>query len=138
MVYDNNIEIRKICFNILNVIMGQIPKSQFYDPMKNVFKNQTSEIAQFQMEAMKAMSYIDTEKKEVEKYFEKFKDILSSIINESLNEKVAFGTVCNNSMKIIIEKFPIYIFSELVKAQKKNQLSRIEFFDTQLKKNLTN
>ena len=41
-------------------------------------------------------------------------------------------------MKLIIERFPIYIFSELVKAQKKNQLSRIEFFDTQLKKNLNN
>ena len=136
MVYDNNIEIRKMSFTILNVVMGQIPKSQFYDPMKNLFKNLSSEVAQFQMEAMKAMSYIDTEKKEIEKYFHKFKDILSSIINESLNEKVAFGTVCNNSMKLIIERFPIYIFSELVKAQKKNQLSRIEFFDTQLKRNL--
>ena len=136
MVYDNNIEIRKMSFTILNVIMGQIPKSQFYDPMKNLFKNQTSELAQFQMEAMKAMSYIETEKKEVEKYFHNFKDILSSIINESLNEKVAFGNVCNNSMKLIIERFPIFIFGELVKAQKKNQLSRIEFFDTQLKKNL--
>ena len=136
MVYDNNIEIRKMSFTILNVVMGQIPKSQFYDPMKNLFKNLSSEVAQFQMEAMKAMSYIDTEKKEIEKYFHKFKDILSSIINESLNEKVAFGTVCNNSMKLIIERFPIYIFSELVKAQKKNQLSRIEFFDTQLKRNI--
>ena len=138
MVYDNNIEIRKMSFTILNVILGQIPKSQFYNPMKNLFKNLSSEVAQFQMEAMKAMSYIDTEKKEIEKYFHKFKDILSSIINESLNEKVAFGNVCSNSMKLIIERFPIYIFSELVKAQKKNQLSRIEFFDTHLKKNLNN
>ena len=138
MVYDNNIEIRKMSFTILNVILGQIPKSQFYDPMKNLFKNLSSEVAQFQMEAMKAMSYIDTEKKEIEKYFHKFKDILSSIINESLNEKVAFGNVCSNSMKLIIERFPIYIFSELVKAQKKNQLSRIEFFDAHLKKNLNN
>ena len=138
MVYDNNIEIRKMSFTILNVILGQIPKSQFYDPMKNVFKNQTSELAQFQMEAMKAMSYIETEKKEVEKYFHKFKDILTSIINEYLNEKVAFASVCGNSMKLIIERFPIYIFGELVKAQKKNQFSRIEFFDSQLKKNLNN
>ena len=138
MVYDNNIEIRKMSFTILNIILGQIPKSQFYDPMKNVFKNQTSELAQFQMEAMKAMSYIETEKKEVEKYFHKFKDILTSIINEYLNEKVAFASVCGNSMKLIIERFPIYIFGELVKAQKKNQLSRIEFFDTQLRKNLNN
>jgi hypothetical protein len=138
MVYDNNIEIRKMSFTILNVILGQVPKSQFYDPMKNVFKNQTSELAQFQMEAMKAMSYIETEKKEVEKYFHKFKDILTSIINEYLNEKVAFASVCGNSMKLIIERFPIYIFGELVKAQKKNQLSRIEFFDSQLKKNLNN
>jgi len=138
MVYDNNIEIRKMSFTVLNVILGQIPKSQFYDPMKNVFKNQTSELAQFQMEAMKAMSYIETEKKEVEKYFHKFKDILTSIINEYLNEKVAFASVCGNSMKLIIERFPIYIFGELVKAQKKNQLSRIEFFDSQLRKNLNN
>ena len=103
--------------------------------MRNAFKNLSTEVANFQMEAMKAMSYIETEKK-IEKYFHKFKDILTSIINEILNEKVAFGTLCNNSMKLIIERFPIYIFSELVKAQKKNQLSRIEFFDTQLKKNL--
>jgi hypothetical protein len=137
MVYDNNIEIRKMCFTILNVIMGQIPKSQFYDPMKNLFKNLSSEVAQFQMEAMKAMSYIETEKKEIEKYFHNFKDILTSIINESLNEKVAFGTVCNNSMKLIIERFPIFIFNELVKAQKKNQLARIEFYDSQLRKNLS-
>ena len=138
VVYDNNIEIRKMSFTILNVILGQIPKGQFYDPMKNIFKNQTSELAQFQMEAMKAMSYIDTEKKVVDKYFHKFKEILTSIINEFLNEKVAFGSVCGNSMKLIIERFPIYIFGELVKAQKKNQLSRIEFFDSQLRKNLNN
>ena len=122
-------------FSRLNVIIGQIPKSQFYEPMRNAFKNLSTEVANFQMEAMKAMSHTETEKK-IEKYFHKFKDILTSIINESLNEKVAFGTLCNNSMKLIIERFPIYIFSELVKAQKKNQLSRIEFFDTKLKKNL--
>ena len=136
MVYDNNIEIRKMSFTLLNVILGQIPKSQFYEPMKSMFKNLSSEVAQFQMEAMKAMSYIETEKKEIEKYFHKFKDILTAIINESLNEKYVFGIVCNNSMKLIIERFPIFIFSELVKAQKKNQLSRIEFFDIQLKNNL--
>ena len=138
MVYDNNVEIRKMCFTILNVILGQIPKSQFYEPMKNLFKNQSSEVQQFQMEAMKAMAYIDSEKKELEKYFKNFKDILSSIINEILNEKMIFGSVCNNSMKLIIERFPIYIFNELVKAQKKGQLSRIEFFNSQLKKNLEN
>jgi hypothetical protein len=138
MVYDNNVEIRKMCFTILNVILGQIPKSQFYEPMKNLFKNQSSEVQQFQMEAMKAMAYIDSEKKELEKYFKSFKDILSSIINEILNEKMIFGSVCNNSMKLIIERFPIYIFNELVKAQKKGQLSRIEFFNSQLKKNLEN
>jgi len=138
MVYDNNVEIRKMCFTILNVIISQIPKSQFYEPMKNLFKNQSSEVQQFQMEAMKAMAYIDSEKKELEKYFKNFKDILTSIINEILNEKMIFGSVCNNSMKIIIERFPIYIFNELVKAQKKGQLSRIEFFNAQLKKNLDN
>ena len=138
MVYDNNVEIRKMCFTILNVILSQIPKSQFYEPMKNLFKNQSSEIQQFQMEAMKAMAYIDSEKKELEKYFKNFKDILTSIINEILNEKMIFGSVCNNSMKLIIERFPIYIFNELVKAQKKGQLSRIEFFNNQLKKNLDN
>ena len=138
MVYDNNVEIRKMCFTLLNVVLSQIPKSQFYEPMKNVFKDQSKEMQQFQMEALKAMAYIDSEKKELEKYFKNFKDVLSSIINEILNEKVIFGSVCNNSMKLIIERFPIYIFNELVKAQKKGQLSRIEFFDCQLKKNFNN
>ena len=41
MVYDNNVEIRKMCFTILNVILGKIKKSQFYEPMKNLFKNQS-------------------------------------------------------------------------------------------------
>ena len=63
MVYDNNVEIRKMCFTLLNVVLGQIPKSQFYEPMRNLFKNQSSETQQFQMEAMKAMAYIDSEKK---------------------------------------------------------------------------
>ena len=138
MVYDNNVEIRKMCFTLLNVVLSQIPKSQFYEPMRKVFKDQSKEMQQFQMEALKAMAYIDSEKKELEKYFKNFKDVLSSIINEILNEKVIFGSVCNNSMKLIIERFPIYIFNELVKAQKKGQLSRIEFFDSQLKKNFNN
>ena len=138
MVYDNNVEIRKMCFTLLNVVLSQIPKSQFYEPMRNVFKDQSKEMQQFQMEALKAMAYIDSEKKELEKYFKNFKDVLSSIINEILNEKVIFGSVCNNSMKLIIERFPIYIFNELVKKKKKGQLSRIEFFDSQLKKNFNN
>ena len=136
MVYDNNIEIRKMSITILNVLLSQIPRSQFFDPMRNLFINQNSELVNFQMEAMKAMSYIDNEKKVIEKYFLKFKDILNSIINEGLNEKVAFGTLCDNSMKLIIEKFPVYIFNELVKAQKKEQLARIEYFNNQLNKNL--
>ena len=69
MVYDNNVEIRKMSFTILNVVLGQIPKSQFYEPMKNLFKNQSSEMQQFQMEAMKAMAYIDSEKKRIGKIF---------------------------------------------------------------------
>ena len=102
-------------FSRLNVIIGQIPKSQFYEPMRNAFKNLSTEVANFQMEAMKALSHTETEKK-----IHKFKDILTSIINESLNEKVAFGTLCNNSMKLIIERFPIYIFSELESSKKKS------------------
>ena len=50
IVYANIIEILKMSFTILNVIMGQIPRSQFYDSMKNLFKNLSSQVTQFRME----------------------------------------------------------------------------------------
>ena len=45
---------------------------------------------------------LEKQKKDLEKQLENIKkkhDELSSIINEILNEKVIFGSVCNNSMK---------------------------------------
>jgi hypothetical protein len=132
-VYDNNIEIRKINFNILNVILNQIKISNYYNSMKSIFNNETN----LNIEAIKALNYIDDEKKIVNEYFDKFSDIIKSIINAYLNEKMSFSSVCNNSMKLIIERFPIFVFNELTKAQKKEQISRIEFFSEQLRKNFS-
>ena len=132
-VYDNNIEIRKINFNILNIILNQIKISNYYNSMKSIFNNETN----LNIEAIKALNYIDDEKKIVNEYFDKFSDIIKSIINAYLNEKMSFSSVCNNSMKLIIERFPIFVFNELTKAQKKEQISRIEFFSEQLRKNFS-
>ncbi len=83
---------------------------------------------------LKAMAYIDDEKKLIENYFDEFKDILSSIINEALNEKMAFGNLCDRTMQLIFERFPIFLFNEIAKAQKKEQIARVEYFNIQLKK----
>jgi hypothetical protein len=132
-VYDNNIEIRKINFNILNVILNQIKISNYYNSMKSIFNNETN----LNIEAIKALNYIDDEKKIVNEYFDKFSEIIKSIINAYLNEKMSFSSVCNTAMKLIIERFPIFVFNELTKAQKKEQISRIEFFNEQLRKNFS-
>ena len=132
-VYDNNIEIRKINFNILNIILNKIKISNYYNSMKSIFNNETN----LNIEAIKALNYIDDEKKIVNEYFEKFSEIIKSIINAYLNEKMSFSSICNNSMKLIIERFPIFVFNELTKAQKKEQISRIEFFSEQLRKNFS-
>ena len=132
-VYDNNIEIRKINFNILNVILNQIKISNYYNSMKSIFNNETN----LNIEAIKALNYIDDEKKIVNEYFDKFSNIIKSIINAYLNEKMSFSSVCNTAMKLIIERFPIFVFNELTKAQKKEQISRIEFFSEQLRKNFS-
>ena len=91
---------------------------------------------QYNFEALKAMSYKEQDEKNVEAYFGNFKLIMTSIVNAYLNEKMAFGSLCDNSMKLIIERFPVYIFNELIKAQKKGQIARIEFFNTMLTKHL--
>ena len=132
-VYDNNIEIRKLNFNILNVILNQIKISNYYNSMKSIFNNETN----LNIEAIKALNYIEEEKKNVNEFFDKFSEIIKSIINAYLNEKMSFQSLCNNAMKLIIERFPIFVFNELTKAQKKEQISRIEFFSEQLRKNFS-
>jgi hypothetical protein len=132
-VYDNNIEIRKLNFNILNVILNQIKISNYYNSMKSIFNNETN----LNIEAIKALNYIEEEKKNVNEFFDKFSEIIKSIINAYLNEKMSFQSLCNISMKLIIERFPIFVFNELTKAQKKEQISRIEFFSEQLRKNFS-
>ena len=133
-IYDNNIEIRKKSIEILNILLNQIPMSQYYKPMKEMFDSRSEEAKNFQLEMLKAMAYIDDEKKLIENYFDEFKDILSSIINEALNEKMAFGNLCDRTMQLIFERFPIFLFNEIAKAQKKEQIARVEYFNIQLKK----
>ena len=133
-IYDNNIEIRKKSIEILNIILNQIPISQYFKPMKEMFDSRSEEAKNFQLEMLKAMAYIDDEKKLIEQYFNEFKDIMSAIINEALNEKMAFGNLCDKCIKLITERFPIYVFNEIAKAQKKEQIARVEYFNIQLKK----
>ena len=131
------LEIRQMSFSLLNLILSIIPKSQFYDPMKMLFSyKEGDDPSKFNLEAIKALSYKDEDEKNVENYFKNFKLVITVIVNAYLNEKMSFGTLCDTAMKLIIERFPVYIFNELVKAQKKNQIARIEFFNTMLSKNL--
>ena len=136
-VYDQVLEIRQMSFSLLNLILSVIPKSQFYDPMKMLFSyKEGDDPSKFNLEAIKALSYKDEDEKNVENYFKNFKLVITVIVNAYLNEKMSFGTLCDTAMKLIIERFPVYIFNELIKAQKKNQIARIEFFNTMLSKNL--
>ena len=136
-VYDQSVDIRQMSFTLLNLIISIIPKSAFYEPMKMLFSlKDGDDPKQYNFEALKAMSYKEQDEKNVEAYFGNFKLIMTSIVNAYLNEKMAFGSLCDNSMKLIIERFPVYIFNELIKAQKKGQIARIEFFNTMLTKHL--
>lgn len=134
-VYDQNVDIRQMCFTLLNLFLGVIPKSSFYEPLKQVFSYK-EEQAKYNYEAMKALSYVQDESKELEKYFSNFKLVMTVIVNAYLNEKMGFSTLCETSMKLIIEKFPLYVFNELMKSQKKGQIARMEFLNNMLVKNL--
>ena len=61
---------------------------------------------------------------------------IRNISGVSFRDRIVQRTLCDNSMKLIIERFPVYIFNELIKAQKKGQIARIEFFNTMLTKHL--
>ena len=136
-VYDQAVDVRKGCFNMFNLVLGVIPISGFYAPMRMMYKyKESDDETQYKNELMKALSYVDQESKMVEDYFCKFKNIVDVIVDMYLNDKSRFGIVCDNAMKLIIERFPIYVFNDLMKAQKKNQIARIEFFNMMLGKHL--
>ena len=55
-------------------------------------------------------------------------------MNLYIDERITFSSYCDNSFKLILEKFPIFTFDELLKARNKNQISRIEALDKIFKK----
>jgi hypothetical protein len=130
-LYDPDVEIRQLSISLFNLLMSSFPKSEFFDPLCELFE-QIDKNVNF----LQAMKYLEDDNKKVEIYFKDFKDFFSTIINLYIDEKITFGTLCENAMRLILERFPIYTLNELIKARNKNQLNRVEVLDKIFKKHL--
>jgi hypothetical protein len=130
-VYDANLDVRKACITIFNTLMHRFPKGTHFNDMCRLF-----EVVDGNINFLQAMQYLDEDNKKIDVYFKDFKNLFSTIINLYIDEKFTFGTLCDKAMGLVIQKFPIYCLNELMKAQKKGQLNRIEVIDKMFKKHL--
>jgi hypothetical protein len=129
--YDPNTEIRQLAINLFNLLISSFPISEFFKPLCELFDTVDKNV-----NFLQAMKYLDDDNKKVEIYFKDFKNYFSIIINLYIDEKITFGSLCENSLKLILEKFPIYTLNEFIKSQNKNQLNRVEVLDKIFKKHL--
>jgi len=132
-IYDNNIEIRQMSLTIFNLILSSFPKSEYFKPICDLFES-----IDHNVNILQALQYLDEDNKKIGVIFKDFKNIFSIVINLYIDEKISFGSLCDNCFRNFIEKFPIYCINELVKAQKKGQLNRIEELSKIYKKHMKN
>lgn len=128
LTYDSITEVRQNCITILNLILSAFNKSEYYEPfIKSFCKPENFEV-------LNCLRYLEDENKKINSYFKDFKTIFSVLMNLYIDEKITFSSYCENSFKLILEKFPIFTFDELLKARNKNQISRVEALDRIFKK----
>lgn len=126
--YDSIIEVRQCCISILNLILSAFNKSDYYDPfVKSYCKPENFEV-------LTCLRYLEDENKKINSFFKDFKNIFSILMNLYIDERITFSSLCETSFKLILEKFPIFIFDESLKARNKNQISRVEALDKIFKK----
>lgn len=135
-VYDSVLEVRHMSLNILTLILCAIERSEFFDPMCNLFENfkNDRDHKKFNYECLKVLAYVEEENKKIEILFKNFKNMFSIIMNLFIDEKASFGNLCESLLKNAIDKFPIFCFNELTKARNKNQMSRVEILDKMFNK----
>ena len=117
--YDSVTEVRQICVSIINLILAAFEKSEYYEPFIKSFSKPEN------FEVISCLRYLDEELKSINSYFSDFKKIFGIIMNLYIDERLTFSILCENSLKLILEKFPIFCFDEMLKARNKNQISRI-------------
>jgi hypothetical protein len=126
--YDSVTEVRQCCLTILNMILAAFKKSGYYDSFIKSFCMPEN------FEVLNCLRYLEDEHKKINSYFKDFKSIFSVVMNLYIDERLTFSSYCETSFKLILEKFPIYTFDELLKARNKNQISRVEALDKIFKK----
>jgi hypothetical protein len=131
--YDPNVEIRQLTIKLFNLLILSFPKSEFFAPMCELFETVDKNV-----NFLQAMKYLENDNKKVEIYFKDFKNYFSKLMNLYIDEKLTFGPLCENALKLILERFPIYTLNEFIKAKNKNQLNRVEVLDMIFKKHLKN
>ena len=87
-----------------------------------------------EFELLKVFAYIEEENKLINENFKEFKKHFSTIIEFLLDKGASFKSVCEESFRIVLEKFPIYVFNDFLKSKNKNQLNRVKIIDTLLAK----
>jgi len=135
-IYDSVIDVRLSCVSIFNLLLTNLQKSSYFEPMCKLFNDSNEPNEKNDFEFLQALAYLDDDNKQVDSFFKNFKNIFSIVLNLYIDEKGSFGNLCENSFRLIIEKFPIYTFNELLRAKNKNQLSRIELLNKMLSKYL--
>lgn len=139
-IYDSILEVRQMCLTILNLILCSFPKSEFYEPMCSLFgqfnTGNRNEVDKYNFESLKVLAYTEEENRRLGLFFTNFKNIFSIVMSLYIDEKSFFGNLCDNALRLILERFPIFSFNEFIKAQNKNQISRIELLDKMFKKHL--
>jgi hypothetical protein len=137
-VFSSIADVRLTCLNTLNIILCAFERSEFFEPMSRLFSNFTDgkNMEQFNYETMKVLAYVEEENKKIDSVFKNFKQLFSIILNIYIDERISYGTNCEQIIKNVIDKFPIFCFNELTKARNKNQIARIELLDRMFSKYL--
>lgn len=130
-IYDSIIEVRKNALLILNLMMSNFfERSKYFDNFKECYR----ESKKNKIAVLQALAYLEEEKEKISKHFENFNLILNSIVNLLIDEEDLFGINCKKFLEISLNKFPIFLFNEYLKAQTKNQLNRLNLYHKIFKK----
>jgi len=132
-IYDSNVEVRKMAILLFSLVLKVFPQGEFFNPLANKYQEMKRQ-EENELFLLEALQYIGQEEEMAALYFKNLVKIFTILTTLLIDEKINLGTLLEQCLKNILQKFPVISVNELIKNKIENRVSRVEALDKVFKK----
>jgi len=136
-IYDSNLDVRKMSVLLVTLILHVFPIGEFFAPLANKYQ-EMKRMNENELFLLEALQYVEKEEQVAAVYFKSFIKMFTILTTLLIDEKMNLGTLVEQCLKGMLQKFPMVSVNELIKNKIENRVSRVEALDKVFKKFMKN